>query len=446
MNRYLALMLCLSFIGWLLYWDFTSRPKFSKALIIPAILMLIISSRPFSFWFGSNAGPVTPGDYLEGSPMDRAFFLGVIVMGLVVLVRRGFSFQTALERNGWFFALYGYYALSIVWSDNSFVAFKRIFKDCGCIMLGFLILTERDPLGAMRALFCRIACILIPLSVLTIKYFPNIGRAYTPAGDQMNVGVTQQKNSLGELVLVFGVFLLLDWWLEPKSKRKWNNLLLLLGGAWLLRSSQSKTALLCLGIAGGVMWLLQFKPRLLTPGRMRAIFAAALMLPLILFFAPTILQTIATPVVSGLGRDLTFTGRTAIWSAVLAQPLNPVVGAGYYSFWLTSAGDRAWELVGSHAATSHNGYLEAYLDGGIIALILLVVALGTRLQWLTRQLQDPYTRLRLALLLAAVVYNLMEASYFRLSLLWFTTALLLLQPQGRRAARFAAVNLAGARP
>ena len=83
----------------------------------------------------------------------------------------------------------------------------------------FVVLTEQNPVLAIRILFCRCAFILVPFSVLFIKYYPDLGRAYTRAGGAMATGVTTQKNSLGEVVLVCSLFLLWDL-LETRDAQK----------------------------------------------------------------------------------------------------------------------------------------------------------------------------------------------------------------------------------
>ena len=92
---------------------------------------------------------------------------------------------------------YSYCAISILWSEDPFVAFKHWFKGIGDIVMVLIILTDEVPSGALRQVFKRIGYVLIPLSVLFLNYFPELGRVYTTGGASEYTGMANQKNSLG---------------------------------------------------------------------------------------------------------------------------------------------------------------------------------------------------------------------------------------------------------
>ena len=67
-------------------------------------------------------------------------------------------------------------------------------------------------------------------------------------------------------------------------------------------------------------------------------------------------------------------------------------------------------------ANAHNGYLDIYLDGGILGLtvlFILLVAYGRRL--MKNLSSDRFRRLRFAVLIAVIIYNLTESMYARVS-------------------------------
>ena len=56
---------------------------------------------------------------------------------------------------------------------------------------------------------------------------------------------------------------------------------------------------------------------------------------------------------------------------LLSQADNPILGAGFNSFW---SGQRLEVLLGKYnIIQAHNGYLETYLNGGWIAVLLFVI-------------------------------------------------------------------------
>ena len=76
-------------------------------------------------------------------------------------------------------------------------------------------------------------------------------------------------------------------------------------------------------------------------------------------------------VVKLLGRDITLTGRTGIWSVVIGKiAQHPWLGYGYKSFWLGMAGDSAdvWYETFFMAPNSHNGFLDLAVELGLVGL------------------------------------------------------------------------------
>ena len=78
-------------------------------------------------------------------------------------------------------------------------------------------------------------------------------------------------------------------------------------------------------------------------------------------------------VVAGLGRDMTFTGRTDVWRELLSLHTDPVLGVGFMSFWDDKSLQSQLPEWVAHSA--HNGYLEEYLVGGWVGIFFLVVML-----------------------------------------------------------------------
>src|ERR1700690_1022247 len=92
------------------------------------------------------------------------------------------------------------------------------------------VLTERTPLEAVRVMLRRLYLLIIPLSVYAIKYLRNIGVVYNWSGvDEEWVGLSTDKNSLGQVAMCSGLFLLWDIlrdWPEKKAKRVLRRMLL----------------------------------------------------------------------------------------------------------------------------------------------------------------------------------------------------------------------------
>jgi O-antigen ligase len=125
-------------------------------------------------------------------------------------------------------------------------------------------------------------------------------------------------------------------------------------------------------------------------------------------------------IVSGLGRDPTFTGRTGIWEKVTSQSdINPLLGAGYESFWL---GERTEVINEDYAAAkltmAHSGYVETLINVGWIGLFFLgamILSCYSKIRELlkTAEMTEKvlFARFAMAYLLAYLLYNYTEAGF-----------------------------------
>src|SRR5262245_25315164 len=156
----LAACCCTGFILCLFYLDSRKRLETSSSLWIPTAWIIILSVKPVGFW---TNGETSASDILDGSPADRAVFLSLMVLGVFVLMRRQIDWRRFLSNNVFILLFYLYCAISVAWSDYPFVSFKRWIKDFGNMVMILIILSEMNPIHAVRQVFVRCAFILIPL-------------------------------------------------------------------------------------------------------------------------------------------------------------------------------------------------------------------------------------------------------------------------------------------
>lgn len=421
----LVLIACCAFIVWLFRKDVAWRQAGRRALWIPGFWLLVQGSCPVSYWFGRGGGDAT-------SPIDTLVFGGLIGAAIVVLLKEGFRWGEFAARNKALILIYAFFLCSMAWSELPAISGKRLFKDFGCVLVGSVFLVQKDPALAIRAVFTRVSYVLFPLSVVVIRYFPDIGRQANRAGENMFTGLTTHKNSLGLVVFVFGIILLWDLvetWNEPDRKGRKEQLairaLMLLMGLWLLHTCDSQTSLLCLIIGTGVFWTLG---RLVGMRNGKAFLTLGLILVILLVFMDNALG-ITDAIIQALGRDPSLTGRTAVWGLVLDQETDHFLGSGFYTFWSTDMGLAVIEQY-FEINSAHNGYLEVYLDGGIVGdgfLVMLLLVTGWRA--INRVFEGhPLGRVGLIFWLLAIIYNFSESSFFRLDVLWFSFLLTSVHP------------------
>ena len=425
MIPFLALLLCVCLILWLLRVDGRWRPGASNALLIPGIWIAILGSRPVSYWFGGGSGDA------EGNPVNTFIFAVLILSSVGVLIQRGFKWNQAIGCNKALFLIYLYLALSACWSEAPLVSLKRVLKDFGCVLTALVLLTDANPAEAIRMVFVRVSYFLFPLSWVTEKYFPMIGRGYTHAGEPMVTGLTSQKNTLGQVLFVFGLVLVWDLLeirkMEPGGQRKLLERIrigMLLLGGWLMIRCDSQTSLICFLAGIFILWLGSRLARL-PNGKPLLISCIVAAFSIIAFDKAFHLSDMA---IRALGRNPTLTGRTQIWQLVLDQQTHPILGDGFYIFWDTEKGGAVIRAL-ARIQSAHNGYLEMYVDGGVIAVFLLgllLLASGKRAieRWFK---QSPLGMMALTFWLLSILYNFSESNFFRLAPLWFAFLLLTIQ-------------------
>ena len=132
---------------------------------------------------------------------------------------------------------------------------------------------------------------------------------------------------------------------------------------WLLGLSRSATSGVCLAIGCAVILAVHSEWGKRHPTFLKVLIPTTFCLYLILAFGFGLSGEFARQV----GRNPTLSDRTLIWSTVLSLHTNPIVGTGYESFWLGPRLLRIWPVVGQ-INEAHNGYLDIYLNLGVIGV------------------------------------------------------------------------------
>jgi exopolysaccharide production protein ExoQ len=415
MSSSLAACLFVAFILWLFYRDSKNSPKVSKALWIPTVWIGILSSKPVAYWISGNPREFEFSLASEGNAIDRYVSLVLILAGLFVLTRRQIDWRKVWEENRWIWLFYAYAFISVWWSDYPFLAGKRWVRDVGNVVMILIVLTEDNPVEAIRQTFVRCAYVLIPLSILFIKYYLEIGRHYNAwTGEAYFCGVTTYKNSLGRLAMVSGLFLL---WSVVDTQRcsgwfRWiklnlPELLVLLMCAWILVVANSATSLFCSFLGTAVFFASRVTWMRTNPARWVCCAWCLVFLSLVFFFVPD-LRGVFTNVV---GRSSDLTERTEVYRGCLSLNTNPLIGEGFGSFWLTRGGVELGEAL--KVTEAHNGYLETYLNGGLIGVVLLLAVLFAAARNTVKQIAtgSAAANLYAALLLSCLIYNFTEATF-----------------------------------
>lgn len=373
----LALIITAIFILVLLRLDRKQNPTASRALWIPTLWMLLVTSRALGSWTGTGGGME------EGSPLDRAVLSMLLIMGVLILISRNFSWTNIIKHNLSLMILIAFMLISVFWSEIPFLSLKRWIRAIGVmIIMACVVASEVDPRQALMSVFRRIIYVHMPLSILLIKYYPHLGVTFGRwTGEVMWVGVSTQKNGLAQ-TCYFAFFFFLwafirRWWGPDKSVTWYHtyielfvamlSLWLFMGPKHTLTYSSTSTATLAIGLAVlfSLLWLKRQNIKVRgysLPVIISAIILYGIITPfmgrLAIFDVPTLLE-----------RSDTLTGRADIWAKVIPLAMEkPFLGHGF-CFWTEEL------TLLTKANSSHNGYLDTIFGLGFIGLILSAVFL-----------------------------------------------------------------------
>ena len=425
MNPPLArLVYTLAVIG-LIYLNRDKSVRTSKALWIPVVWLWILGSRAVSIWLGGGWAAPSADALMEGSPMDALVFQVLLVSGLVVLAQRGQRCLAVMKGHWPIICYFSYCLMSVVWSDYPDVSLKRWIKATGDVVMALVVLTDAQPAAALRRLYSRVGFILSPASVVLIKYYPYLGRGYDQwTGQQFTMGVTTDKNILGVTTYVLAVGTL--WQILrllknsdlPGRLRQLVAQCGLLGfQIWILFTANSVTSLTCFTLAAFLM-LATSLPRFTA----RPAAVHQFVLGLIIIGGLMKMTGADTAVVRAMGRNPDLTGRASdIWPLLFRMAPNPVLGAGFETFWLGPRLRRVWAAFPNlYVSEAHNGYLELYLNLGAIglSLVLLTLVHGYRQAVAVFRSDSASGGLVLAYVMSVMMYGYTEAGFRMLSFAW----------------------------
>ena len=415
----LTLILCVALVALLLYIERKGNPSTTLALWIPTFYMLILGSRPLGQWFGRTIVLFESSDFETGSPLDRYVLIILLLLTVWVLFRRKIGWASIFRDNFALILLYLYLGISILWSEQAFVSFKRWFRLIEVIPLAMVVLSEGAPLAALESIFRRCAYVLIPFSIILAKYYPHLGVGYGQwSGLLFWNGVALTKNALAHLCLVSSFFII---WAFFRDRRIINisrttsttladglilaiAVYLLFGGPGGFSATSTANFIV---IIFALILLYKMKNR--AEQCAAILFFAVALMWIILIFSESFVSTIT----SFLGRDQTFTGRTDIWAMAMRDAAqNPIMGTGFGSYFAT-----ANEFTKTFGNTGHNGLLDVYVELGIVGVLILLVFLFSFFRRMRGELNQSFDWgiFGICLLIVSLLANYTESLFLKSS-------------------------------
>jgi O-antigen ligase len=188
---------------------------------------------------------------------------------------------------------------------------------------------------------------------------------------------------------------------------------------WLMIMAQSSTSLVSALVGAATIIGIRMK-------MIRTRFSFLMLTGCAIVLALYFLTPIKDAFIESLGEDATLTGRTELWEDIGKISTNPLIGTGFESFWLGDRLEFFWAKYWWKPNQAHNGYLEMYLNLGLIGiwLQLWMITSGYRKgrklslapepppeQWRAVTLARAIGEFRMAFMLGLIAFNFTDATF-----------------------------------
>lgn len=420
-----ATFCCILLILYFFRIDRKENNGISNVTWLPFAWLLFSDSREFSFWlyYCFNIGFFSES-VIEGNLVDRTLQILLLVLGINLLRKRRIKWGQLLKSNRAIFLYFCFGVISILWSDYPFVSLKRLVKTLGTITMALVVLSDDQPYTALGTTLRRLSFVFLPLSVIFIKYYPDLGRQFHGwSGTQWFTGVAGSKNGLGAICLVAGIYF--SWILifsrvgdDNFQERLHTSIYMIILPMllWLFYIVDSATSIFCMLVAFGIFIVARQGSVVRKPRKLIFVFLSSIAVISVLEFV----FDLKNSVIGLLGRRPDLTTRMPMWEDLLSMVTDPLIGFGYESFWLGDRLKYVQEIYGP-LIQAHNGYIETYLNVGGIGLFLLMIWIVVGFKKISDALFTNYATavFKFCILVVVCMYNWTEATFYGMGSLWF---------------------------
>ncbi len=357
-----------------------------------------------------------------GSPFSRGVWLALLALGITVpLARSRRALKLVRKVNPFLLCFLGLSAASAIWSIEPDITLRRFVRASTVALDLFAFMLLAGSTVTFQSVLRTIYTCVIIGSIIFVLAEPTMAIEQSAQVELVGAwrGLTTQKNGLGSISAVC-LILWLHAWLS--KERHW---MICLAGAALaalcLMKSRSSTSLMA-GVFASLLLLFLLR----SPATLRRYmpYLVGMFVCTLLAYSLAVLNLLPgsglllTPITAITGKDLTFSGRTAIWNIIdenIAR--SPVVGSGYGAYWNEipeSPSMTMLQRLNYYPTEGHNGYLDVINDLGVLgALCLLAYVFFYLRQGLAIfKTHRSLGALFLTLLFEQMVANLSESRWF----------------------------------
>lgn len=350
----------------------------------------------------------------EGVPALQLPFYFIYITTFLLIFLRWKKNIRALAEGKLLLLLVAIAIVSILWSDAPAFTLRRSLAVTGATSLGIYLATRYSQKEQLQLLAWTFGTAVFSSIVFTIV-LPSYAIVPSPNSAALGVvwqGVYIHRNIFGRIMTLSTIVLILAAFTRSNYRYI----------AWIVFSLAASQVLLSFSTTS---WLVLATILGLFPfyRALRWNFSWMLLLYIVAIVLCGIVAILIISnidiVLNSLGKDLTLTGRTKVWSAVIEKiGERPWLGYGYSAFWQGDAGGSAYvrQASGWKVAFSHNGFLDLWLDLGLIGVLTYLFGFGKSyiqaINWVRRS-KTPYGLWHLILLTLILLTNFSESTILK---------------------------------
>jgi exopolysaccharide production protein ExoQ len=349
--------------------------------------LIFYSSGPLPLILSGGAGQGIDEEALSNIDytLPQSIFFVTYIISLFLLILRWKKGLYTLSKAPTIWLLMVIALISVIWSFNPQLTRPRSIALAGTSLFG-LYIASRFSIREQLNLLGWSCGIIVVMSFLFAIIVPSYGTMASGIHAGAWRGIYVHKNVLGKIMGLSGiVFVLLS--LDTKQRR-YPLVGLGLSFCLLLLSKSSSatinflTAIATIPLYNTLRWRYYF----MVPTIIAAVILGG---GLSLW-----LNENSAALLGSIGKDPTLTGRTEMWPYIMEMIWKqPWLGYGYSAFWndWDSPGAYVWYAARWTPPNSHNGFLDLWLDFGLVGLIIFVLGfLQTSLRGLQSIRVDKY--------------------------------------------------------
>lgn len=266
--------------------------------------------------------------------------------------------------------------LSALWAGDPAVCLRRAGAFTGSIFYAYLFVTLYSVEDRLR-IFRLFAYVFVAVNLVAVA-IPGYGihsssdLVYADHAGRWR-GVFGHKNALAQAAAIVFLILLASG-SGLRGKRVVIHMLYMAGAIAIVSFSLSAQIFLALPFAI-VAYLFYVS---IPHSKVRILAFVAILVAGILLFLLGPFDALLDVLAGVVGRDATFSNRTLIWQVVVERSMQSwVLGGGYGVAWKDGLGTAVKAVVRSDPGHPHNGFLQTWIDLGVVGLSLVMALIIT---------------------------------------------------------------------